>query len=504
MSIPPAPTPSPTHKTVTSPILEDLVASPTQLFRFSPDILDLIVDLVAPGTPSRDILRQGINALLSDHWQVIEWKDLKVFTADDVAAALVAGGVPPELSKPVIVKKLGYVVEYAQFGTLSAELTMDDIIDTVKPRVHPTSPASPARRNVQIVDKKAVPTLEKFTGRDEDYYTWRESTINVVGAAGLGRFLTDDQMYTKHPDIGESLFYALRGAVHGGQAQSIAQGMLDEKRLDPVALWSAVEAYYDTALNRANVVLFDFRRLLSIRLDPDTTATKFISDFRDCLQRLRKNNSRIAEDTDALRTLLLVAIQDDDFEMVRDSIVHKPGNGVETILTEIRERETSLMMKDAGPTLGGDGSGTTRYSRRTGQSSSRGQMSTTGGTNSNSTTRKWYIPKFPDTWKQAIGGSFFKLLIEWRTEAHKGKTQAQLNDHFATVVESVKQGASGGSKKARSKSRRSSKSPTGGDSTSDAGGNMDSTADSDGQGDDPQRKRIRLQKSRRVVTERNA
>ena len=356
MSTPPAPTPSsPTSKTMFSPTLEDLVASPTQLFRFSPGILDLIVDLVAPGTPSRDILRQGIDALLSDHWQAIVWKDLKVFTSEDVAAALVPGGsVPPELSKPVIVKKLGYVVDYAQFGTLSAELTMDDIIDTVKPRVHPTSPASLARRNVQIVDKKAVPTLEKFTGRDEDYYTWRESTINVVGAAVLGRFLTDKQMYNKHPDIGENLFYALRGAVHGGQAQSIAQGMLDEKRLDPVALWSAVEAYYDTALNRANVVLLDFCRFLSIRLDPDATASKFISDFCDCLQRLRKNNSRIAEDTDALRALLLVAIQGDDFEMVRDSIVHKPGNGVETILTEIRERETSLMMKDAGPTLGGD------------------------------------------------------------------------------------------------------------------------------------------------------
>jgi hypothetical protein len=82
--------------------------------------------------------------------------------------------------------------------------------------------------------------------------------------------------------------------------------------------------------------------------------------------------------------------------------------------------------------------------------------------------------------------------------------QAQLNDNYATVVESVKQGASGGNKKARSKSRRSSHSPTGGDNTSDSGGNADSTADADGPGNDTQRKRIRLQKSCGVVTERNA
>ena len=32
-------------------------------------------------------------------------------------------------------------------------------------------PSSPARRGVQeVFDKKAVPTLDKFTGRDEDYF----------------------------------------------------------------------------------------------------------------------------------------------------------------------------------------------------------------------------------------------------------------------------------------------------------------------------------------------
>ena len=140
------------------------------------------------------------------------------------------------------------------------------------------------------------------------------------------------------------------GPVNGpgdvGQAQSMAQGMLDKKRLDPTTLWSALESYYDTALNCANVVLFDIRRLINIRLDPDITAAKFISEYRECLQRLRKNNARLADDNDTLRALHLVAIQDDDFEMVRDSIVHKPDSTVNHILTELCERKTSLMMKD--------------------------------------------------------------------------------------------------------------------------------------------------------------
>ena len=319
-------------------------------------------------------------------------------------------------------------------------MTMDDIVSTVKmnQRAPTTVPSSPARRTAPVFDKKAVPTLDKFTGRDEDYFTWKESTINVLGTAGFGRFLTDVQMPSKHPDVGESVFYALRGAVHGGQAQSIAQGMLDEARLDSVSLWTALEEYYDTALNRANVVLFDIRRLLSIRLDPETTATKFISDFRDCLQRLRKNNARLSDDTDTLRALLLVAIQDDDFETVRDSIVHKPESGVETILTELRERETSLMMKDQASKLVGDGATTNpRYSRRTTQLSA-GTTHKSGDNSNPSNNQKWNIPKFPDSWKSGFGASLFKLLIAWRSDAYKGKTQAQLNNAYATVVEPFK------------------------------------------------------------------
>jgi hypothetical protein len=275
--------------------------------------------------------------------------------------------------------------------------------------------------------------------------------------------------------------------------------MLDDKRLDPQELWAAIEGYYNTALNRANVVLFDIRRLLNIRLDPDTTATKFISEFRDCLQRLRKNNARLSDDSDTLRALLLVAIQDDDFEMVRDAIVHRPNGSVESILTEIRERETSLMMKERALNSGGDGNQVTRYSRRTQQRSS----SASNHSNSDSVAahdaknnRKWCIPRYPDTWKKAFGQSFFKLALDWRTDAHKGFSQHELNKNYDTVVESFIPG----SKKSKSKSNTGGSTATPAQSSPDSeGGDQGSPSECE-----PPRKRIRLQKSRRVVTERAA
>jgi hypothetical protein len=484
--------------------------TPVRLVRFKPADLKLIVSLVSHDNDEHESLTSGIDALFSLHWKVYKWEDLMVFSSSDVAAALIPGtNVPPELTAPVIVKKLGYIVDYAHIGILTPTLTMNEIVSSVtasKRRVSSEgSAASPTRRAVQVFDKKAVPTLDKFSGHDEDYFTWKEATVNILGTAGFGRFLDDKSMSGKHPEVAESVFYALRGAVHGGKAQSIVQGMLDDKRLDPTALWIGLEAYYDTALNRANVVLFDIRRLLNIRLDPDTPATKFLSDFRNCLQRLRKNNARISDDTDTLRALLLVAIQDDDFEIVRDSIVHKPDSSVSTILTEIRERETSLIMKDRAANLGGDGTGATRYSRRTSQSST-GTPNRSGGTGDSGVTKKWSIPKYPDTWRQAFGGSLFKLLLDWRVEAHRGKSQTHLNDHFTTVVEQVRTGSAGGGR-SKTKSRRASSTaskPSTAIGDLGAQGTDDNADDVQDRSGEPPRKRIRLQKSRRIVTERNA
>ena len=475
--------------------------------RFEPSVLDLIVGLLAPDTSATVALRTAIDAVFVDRWQATTWADLMVFTSTDVAAAFTPGpDIPVEATAPVVVKKLGYVVDFARIGALTPNTTMNDIVQSVSPSHRRATvgglPHSPSRNLMQVFDKKAVPTIEKFNGHDEDYFTWKESTINALGTAGFSRFLDDKTVVSRHPEVAESVFYSLRGAVYGGQAQSIAQRMLDEKNLDPTDLWSALEDYYDTALNRANVVLFDIRRLLHLRLDPDNPASKFISAYRECLQRLRKNHARLSDDTDTLRALLLVAIQDDDFEMVRDSIVHKPDLSVESILTELRERETSLMMRDQASRLGGDGSSGTRVSRRAKQASSKkgGSNASSGGRSTaepGNNFTKWSIPRYPDSWKKAFGGSLFKLLLDWRNDAHKGKTQDQLISEYATTIEKIrpastsKSGTSSGGSSSNDTSTTTTAYSTGGSS--------------DQQGDNaPARKRIRLQKSRRVVTERAA
>jgi len=91
--------------------------------------------------------------------------------------------------------------------------------------------------------------------------------------------------------------------------------------LNPCTLWTTLTQYFDTALNRANVVLYEIQRLIGLRLDADVLPSKFISNFNDSMLRLTKNKAKLAADNDTLRALLLVAIQDDSFDPVREAII---------------------------------------------------------------------------------------------------------------------------------------------------------------------------------------
>ena len=464
----------------------------------------------------REVLKGGIESLIKDHWQVRKWGDLKLFSAADVKEYLVAtNGFPRELLSPVIIKKIGCVVDFAHHGELTDDLTLDDIMGQLgayNRKTSHTSGSSTAnspsrnRKDVHIYDIKGIPTIEKFSGLDEDFFVWKAKTEDQMGVTGYSRFLTDASLPAKHVGVSEGVFHSLRGALRDGQAHYMAQALVDEGKLDPVQLWNQLEKYYDTTLNRANVVLFDVRRLLNFRLTPDGTASKFITDFRVCLQRLRANKAKLAEDTDSLRAFLLVAIQDEAFDSVRESIVRRPNTDIETILTELREREMTLSITESATNLSGDGASGTRYSRRVQSTSSGAHASASGkpsggGSNAktSSTPATWNVPKFPESWKTGFGNSIFKTLVAWRSDAHKGRTQAQLSTEYTTVNERYKTGSA----KSKSNKRSASEASGGDDHQGSSTRNNSSDADGD-QGPGEFRTRVRLQKSRRVITERRA
>ena len=139
----------------------------------------------------------------------------------------------------------------------------------------------------------------------------------------------------------------------------------------------------------------------------------------------KKNKAGLATDADTLRALLLVAIQDDQFKLVRDMIVKEPTRGMDEILKDLHDWETSLQIKDS------------THAEKPIWSVRCTQASYTQNTyySPDSAIKGWRIPKFPDSWKTAFGPKIFHMLINWHTAAHKKASQEQLNEDFATSVE---------------------------------------------------------------------
>ena len=161
------------------------------------------------------------------------------------------------------------------------------------------------------------------------------------------------------------------------------------------------------------MVLIEVKKLLSLRLDPDIVPTKFIADFNECLLRLKKNKAGLVTDTDTLQALLLVAIQDEQFEPVWDMIVKEPTRGVDEILKDLHDQETSLQIKDSA------------HAEKPIRLARCAQGTYTWNTyfSLDAVVKGWRIPKFPNSWKTAFGPKLFQMLINWRTAVHKKVSQ---------------------------------------------------------------------------------
>ena len=314
---------------------ESVAVTPTKGATVYPPVLDPVLSTL--GGLHNDELRRDLLKML-DCWNVKSLEDLAVFSEHNVKEYIQQQSTPSALSSPKVTKQLGFVVVFARIGKpLSTVSSIQEIIRLVDE--YRTALIGmvrvPSSRSRSATEKKTVPDLTSFSGKDEDFYSWRDDAVNAFGKAGLVGFLTDKSLIAKHPEMAVGVFYALRAALQGGTASTLSTALYDEKQNDPPLLWKSIEAWYDTVVNWANVVLFEVKWLLNLRLDVDTLPTRFISDFRESLLWLRKNKAGLADDTDTLRALLLVAIQDDQFEQVRDTIIKEPDHQIDMLLKDL-------------------------------------------------------------------------------------------------------------------------------------------------------------------------
>jgi len=189
--------------------------------------------------------------------------DLAVFSSNDLAGEITdTSNNLGELDTPIHCKHLGFIIDYAHSGkSFFQGITMHEIIKSVStPLVTqntsaPTVTAASTPASGHLIEKKIVLTLDHFSGKNEDYFSCSEKSMNKLGTAGLAQYLSDPQLTVVNPEVAEAVFYCLKNALHGGHSQHVATALSDKADLNPCTLWTTLTQYVDTALNRANVVL---------------------------------------------------------------------------------------------------------------------------------------------------------------------------------------------------------------------------------------------------------
>lgn len=193
---------------------------------------------------------------------ITEWKDLVYFDQKDVTDYFASNSCKEITYRDR--KAMGYLLQYSKTNTVVPDEPLN-MLDVIKEVVNPGSlihPPKPVVSPEQI--QKTVPELDTFKGTDEDSFGWMEDTLTKLGTVGLARYLSNRTTVLSNLKIAESVFYALRQATMAGVAKHVSEDLIQKGNCNPVDLWNDIERYYDCNVNKANVILFEIKRLLAL------------------------------------------------------------------------------------------------------------------------------------------------------------------------------------------------------------------------------------------------
>ena len=202
-----AASPSDVESTEITPM--KLLAAPTTVLASFVQLLDF------PGADAESEIKQ-----MFSEWGITKWVDLACVAAKDVET-FIDMSESTALRPQHLWKQLGFLVEYARLGrdvkpttSIWSVICAVDVYHANPHKSDPRPPMSPPCASLHQ-EKKTVPDLKEFTGKDEDYFSWRDSAVNDLGKAGLIHFTNDPSMVTKRPEINHQLLplKAKRGVI---------------------------------------------------------------------------------------------------------------------------------------------------------------------------------------------------------------------------------------------------------------------------------------------------
>lgn len=349
-------------------------------------------------------------------------KDAKVALVDD----------------PLYAQRLQVIASYlSRGGLLQANLALSEILSSL----HGTDPSgshlvsplgsSPGSSRASGSDSTSIrteiPTLPTFSGEPSSFKGWQDSTLTLLGKAGLDSYLTDGTLYADPANhtVARRIYFALRASVSGGTAAYL---VADPNRSDtvpnPRTAWLKLIEKYNTALHQSNLMAFLLRDLFSLEINSSTSASTFLSKFSEYRAELMAQMGPDIPDL-VYRAALLSGLRDSEYTAATLEILKSPDKGIDDLLTIVSTHET--LLDNASGSLQRDLSTDTAVVRRAGTPQKK---SVSFGDS------QWRIPKFPDSWKRAFKGTY-KFLLDWREAAVQGMSQSALDEKFTVRIKRI-------------------------------------------------------------------
>jgi hypothetical protein len=448
-----------------------------------------------------------LDDLLSNKLGAVRFSDLRILRGETVTN-MIDPMTHSKYASPVRSLRLQVLIDYARMVSpaLDHKLTfeeMEDALDGEKrkvnnPKAQPTT-ATTGNGSMDAdfdtsLKKVEVPKLPTFQGDAGEWHRWSNLVPISLGTAGLSDAITVASFAINNPMMAKRVFYALRAATEQGHAASLAKEMDYEQLYDPYVLWQKLTAEYDTEANKMNIALYLVRHLYEMKLDSSTTPSKFRSEFNDLWLQLKQANPSLAVEADFIRPVMLMAIHDDDYNIVREKIIAEPNKTVAEFLSDIRDRESILRSLNGEVIKPIDGSNPEGIrSRRTTHSNPRDKKagsSSNGQRNPSKSSQgessgPWNIPLFPNTWKNMVGKGVFTLMCKWRLKANGN------NIDMPTLNKPFQVEAQGLTRNEHNQKKRQSDDGSTGINQSEKANQSD-----------PKRVKYTLRETRRTITER--
>jgi hypothetical protein len=153
------------------------------------------------------------------HLGVCSWEDVVVFSAHDVEEEIKESKNPGPLLKSVLLhKKLGYIFEFAKYGTLDTAMTINDIVHVIKEAKTGCTKGEEIVKKVGLDKKLSLPLRSSLA---MTRISFQDSTMNRLGQAGLTRYLTDADVVSSNKEVAIAVFYAIHSSLQGSNAHSL-------------------------------------------------------------------------------------------------------------------------------------------------------------------------------------------------------------------------------------------------------------------------------------------